>query len=180
MKRHRALTGRERAVIERLLSVEFPEVEYFQAQIPALTVTDVCDCGCGTLRFSGDAEKASRAPSPAWNGSGEPIVEGDSQSWMMLFQADDWLTELEHVAGYGPNPEELDASGIEPDHRSRPAGSSSGARTGRLLFAQSATRRWPREHITPRPRQPSSSGLVTSSRTSTTRGSPGAAFTRTV
>ena len=43
------------------------------------------------------------------------IVEGDSRSWLMLFQSDGWLTELEHVAGYGPNPQQLEAASIEPD-----------------------------------------------------------------
>lgn len=114
MKRKRTLKDAERAIIERLLSVDFPEVEYFRAQVSALTVTDVCDCGCGSLRFSVDAEKAARAPSPAWNGP-DVIVEGDSQSWLMLFQSDGWLTELEHVADHGPNPADLDAASIEPD-----------------------------------------------------------------
>jgi hypothetical protein len=41
-------------------------------------------------------------------------VEGDVQSWLMLFQRDGWLSELEHVPGHGPRPEELDAASIVP------------------------------------------------------------------
>jgi hypothetical protein len=61
----RPLTPNERAVIERLLSVDFPE--------------------------------------------------GDASSWLMLMQEDGWLNELEHVSGYGPRPNELDASKITPE-----------------------------------------------------------------
>jgi hypothetical protein len=43
------------------------------------------------------------------------IVEGDRRSWLMLFQCDGWLSELEHVDGCGPRPQDLDATSIEPD-----------------------------------------------------------------
>ena len=56
MKDHRRLTDQERAVIERLLSVEFRDAEYFRAQIAAITVTGGCGCGCGSLNFSVDTE----------------------------------------------------------------------------------------------------------------------------
>jgi hypothetical protein len=97
------------------LSVDFRDVEFFRSQVKAITVTGVCACGCGTLSFAVDPTKADAAPSAGWRDGPDIIVEGDSQSWLMLFQEDGWLTELEHVAGYGPNPEELDASTITPD-----------------------------------------------------------------
>jgi hypothetical protein len=61
--------------------------------VPAITVTRVCSCGCGSIDFEVDAE---RAPSNAWDGHWGPIVEV-FPPWLMLFQADGWLTELEHV-----------------------------------------------------------------------------------
>lgn len=79
-----------------MLSVHFPEVEYFRRQMPAITVTRRCGCGCGTIEFSIGSE-APRAPSRAWDGPTGPIVEGDAQNWLMLFQADGLLMEREHV-----------------------------------------------------------------------------------
>jgi hypothetical protein len=109
------LTPAERSVIERLLSADFRDVQFFRRQVEAITVTSVCPCGCGTLSFAVDPETADAAPSAAWRNGPDILVEGDSESWLMLFQEDGWLTELEHVAGYGPNPEDLDASTITPD-----------------------------------------------------------------
>ncbi len=102
-------------MIERLLSVDFPDVAFFRAQVPAITVVGVCDCGCGSLQFRVDASKASRAPSPVWREGPDVLVEGDSRSWLMLFQDDGWLSELEHVDGYGPRPQDLDPASIQPD-----------------------------------------------------------------
>lgn len=102
-------------MIERLLSVDFPEVDYFRAQVPHLVVRNVCNCGCGTIDFAIDPKQAPRAPSPAWDGATGPIVEGDQQSWLMLMQADGYLTDLEHVAGCGLTPEQLDPDRIKPD-----------------------------------------------------------------
>lgn len=76
----------------------------------------MCDCGCGSLQFSVDASRAPRAPSQAWRGP-EVLVEGDAQSWLMLCQDDGWLSELEHVDGYGPRPQDLDPASIQPDLR---------------------------------------------------------------
>ena len=114
-QRTRAPTPQERAVIERLLSVDFRDVEFFRAQVPALTVSGMCDCGCGSLYLAVDPEKAAPAPSEEWRDGPDVLVEGDSTSWLMLIQADGWLTELEHVDGYGPRPQELDAAAIVPD-----------------------------------------------------------------
>jgi hypothetical protein len=48
------------------------------------------------------------------------IVEGDANSWLMMFQNEDRLTELEHVAGYGPRPEDLDVDAMQPDLQVEP------------------------------------------------------------
>jgi hypothetical protein len=101
-------------VIERLLSVEFRDVEFFRAQVPHITVTHECTCGCGTVDFEVDRERAARAPSPVWDASGL-LVRGAAPSWLMLFQHGGWLTDLEHVAGHGPRPDEADPASIVPD-----------------------------------------------------------------
>jgi hypothetical protein len=54
IEQRRPLEPQERAVIERLLSVDFRDIEYFRAQVPALTVIDVCSCGSGSLGFEVD------------------------------------------------------------------------------------------------------------------------------
>lgn len=107
-------TPQERAVLERLLSVDFPDAHVFRAQVAAITVTGMCGCGCGSLELEVDPARAPRAPSAAWRDGPDVIVEGDTQSWLMLFQDDGWLTELEHVDGYGPRPQDMDAASIRP------------------------------------------------------------------
>lgn len=109
----RPLTPQERAVIERLLSVDFRDVEFFRAQVPAIRVTSMCRCGCGTLYFTIDPE-TKQAPSQEWRNGPHVLVEGDSRSWLMLFQNEGWLTKLEHVPN-GPNPQDLDSASIQPD-----------------------------------------------------------------
>ena len=100
-------------MIERLLSVDFRDVEFFRAQVPAIRVRSMCTCGCGTLRFRIGPE-TKRAPSQEWRENSHLLVEGDSRSWLMLFQEDGWLSHLEHVPN-GPNPQDLDAASIQPD-----------------------------------------------------------------
>lgn len=115
IEHRRDLTDDERAVIERLLSVDFPEVGHFRAQVAHAVVRAACGCGCGTIELEVDAAKAPRAPSHVWDDEPGPIVEGDEQSWLMLFQSGGMLSELEHVAGHGPGPRDLDAARIVPD-----------------------------------------------------------------
>ena len=90
-------------------------MEFFRAHVPAITVTAMCSCGCGSLQFEVDPVKAAPAPSKAWQDGPDVIVEGDSKSWLMLFQDEGWLTELEHVADHGPRPQDMDAATIHPD-----------------------------------------------------------------
>ena len=62
----------------------------------------MCDCGCGTIGFAVDPGKAEPAPSPRWRDGPDIIAEGNTSAWLMLFQQDGWLLELEHVPGYPP------------------------------------------------------------------------------
>jgi hypothetical protein len=115
VRQHRPLADHELLIVERLLDVEFPEVEYFRRQVPAITVTDICPCGCGTIQFSVDPKRAQRAPSKAWDGSTGPIVESDGREWLMLFQLDGWLSELEHVPEGGLDLRAVDPATLQPD-----------------------------------------------------------------
>ncbi len=92
-------------------------MEFFRAQVPAITVTSVCSCGCGSLQFEVDPVKAAPAPSKAWQHGSQLIVEGDSKSWLMLIQKEGWLAELEHVPDSGLRPQDLDAARIDPNLR---------------------------------------------------------------
>ena len=109
----RSPTAPERAVIERLLSVDFRDVEFFRAQVPAIRVRSMCSCGGGTLNFAVDPE-AKRAPSQEWRDNAHLLVEGDSRSWLMPFQNEGWFSRLEHVPN-GPSRQDLDAASIQPD-----------------------------------------------------------------
>jgi hypothetical protein len=114
VRQHRPLSDHERAIIERLLSLDFPDVEYFRRQVPAITVTGRCPCGCGTIQFAIDPE-APGAPSERWQDTMGPLVEGDEHNWLMLFQLDGVLTELEHVSGGRDRDlSVVDAERIEP------------------------------------------------------------------
>jgi hypothetical protein len=114
MRQNRPLSEHERAILERLLSVDFREVEYFRRQIPAITVTGTCDCGCGSIDFSVGAE-ARRAPSKRCNGPSHLLLEGDAENWLILFQGDGLLTELEHVVEGGPDLSVIDPKTLESD-----------------------------------------------------------------
>lgn len=113
----RPLTGRERAVVLKMLDVETPGSEQFRSQVDCITVVYACDCGaCGTISFEVDETRGERAPLPRWD-EYAMVSESSGSAWLMLFQRDGWLSELEHVPGYGPSPEQLDPDGleVEPD-----------------------------------------------------------------
>lgn len=94
----RPLSELERAIVERMLTaVDFPEADRFRAQIPALTVYEGCSCGCATVTFEVDRERAARAPSPAWDAIGVVLADASGPAWFMLFQQDGVLLTLEQV-----------------------------------------------------------------------------------
>jgi hypothetical protein len=116
VRRNRPLSDQERAIIERLLSPDFEDAEYFRRQVPAITVTYQCGCGCGTVHFEVDPD-APRAPGKRWKGAWL-MVEGDERNWLMLFQENGVLRYLEHVSGgRGRGLEVVDARTIEPELR---------------------------------------------------------------
>jgi hypothetical protein len=47
----RPLTGRERDVLEAMLSIEFPGVEDLRRQAPDVIVVGMCGCGCPSIDF---------------------------------------------------------------------------------------------------------------------------------
>jgi hypothetical protein len=47
----RPLTQRERAVLDALLDVDFPDVETLRDQATELTVVGTCGCGCPSIDF---------------------------------------------------------------------------------------------------------------------------------
>ncbi|HEY8727975.1 MAG TPA: hypothetical protein VIL94_00220, partial [Acidothermaceae bacterium] len=47
----RSLTGRERAVLDALLSVEFDDVERLRIEAKDVLVTRGCECGCPSIDF---------------------------------------------------------------------------------------------------------------------------------
>ncbi|GGN98360.1 hypothetical protein GCM10010112_91310 [Actinoplanes lobatus] len=47
----RPLTQRERAVLEALLAVDFPDVETLRRQAAEVVVVDTCGCGCPSIDF---------------------------------------------------------------------------------------------------------------------------------
>ncbi len=113
----RPLTEQERAVVLKMLDVETPGSEQFRSQVDWITVVYACDCGaCGTISFEVDETRGERAPLPRWDDYAM-VSESSGSSWLMLFQRDGWLSELEHVPGYGPSPEQLDPDEleVEPD-----------------------------------------------------------------
>jgi len=80
-----------------------------------VTVVGVCGCGCGSIQFSVDQQRAARAPSRAWDGHTGPVVEGDSQAWLILFQVEGWLTELEPLPMGGLDLRVVDPATLQPD-----------------------------------------------------------------
>ncbi|SNT64634.1 hypothetical protein SAMN05421812_117154 [Asanoa hainanensis] len=47
----RPLTQRERAVLEALLTVDFPNVDTLRRETAEVVVVDICGCGCPSIDF---------------------------------------------------------------------------------------------------------------------------------
>ena len=107
----RELRVDERAVLEKLLSVDFPGVEELRLQIPHTRVRDECGCGCPSVVFTVDKTAAP----PAAVETNIP-VEGFARPWIhiMLFVWEGFLDELEVMGSRGKFPKRLpDAESIE-------------------------------------------------------------------
>lgn len=103
----RALTERERAVLDALLSVEFEGVEELRRQAADVVVAGMCNCGCPSIDFQ------------RGRGLGMSIrvnagVRDDSSDGLFLYTIEDpergeLLGGIEWVAGAGPDPDQLPA-----------------------------------------------------------------------
>jgi hypothetical protein len=119
----RPLTPAERAVIEHLLSPDFPGVEELRAQVPHARVRARCGCGCPTIDLVVDREAMLAAtgglrPFPlgpetagARGGWSTLVVEARTRGIapgteaMLFVSADGWLECLELVPYAEPPPD---------------------------------------------------------------------------
>ena len=57
----RALTDRERAMLDRLLAVDDPRAVPLRSQVDGARVVGQCDCGCATVEFEVDQTRSTLA-----------------------------------------------------------------------------------------------------------------------
>jgi hypothetical protein len=101
----RQLSNDERAVLDFLLSGEFPGVEALQAQARHATVTHACVCGCPSFNIGVDKTRAVRAETDPTR----PVdveahaLSDDPYFELLLFTDDGWLSYMELV-WYGDDP----------------------------------------------------------------------------
>jgi hypothetical protein len=57
-------TPAETAVVDHLLSIDFPGVEALRAQVAGMTVAPDCTCGCGSFTIDTSAEAPLAAGAP--------------------------------------------------------------------------------------------------------------------
>jgi hypothetical protein len=97
----RPLSAEERALIEFLLSVEFPGRDELRDQLDRVEVIGICECGCGTVNLNvtgAPVRAATESLIPA-----EAMAEGLD---VLLFARDGLLSSLEFVFydDNGPEP----------------------------------------------------------------------------
>lgn len=95
----RALTTREREVLDWMLAQDFPDAASFRAQASALRVRGICECGCPTINFVADAPFGS--PLPIYAFAAYPPAD------IILFELDGSITSLEYVNHTGSSPSEF-------------------------------------------------------------------------
>lgn len=96
----RPLTGRERDVLEALLSVDFPGVERLRREVDTVRVVGVCGCGCPSVDFQ-------RAVGVGMKIQVNAAVDG-SDDGLFLFTVAGRLGGIEYVGVSGePDPAEL-------------------------------------------------------------------------
>ena len=84
----RALTDRERAVLDWMLIGDFDGADMYRAQIPELRVRGMCGCGCPTIDFvASGAGTGYQLPREGWL-RGSPVQ-------ISLFARDGVLTMLD-------------------------------------------------------------------------------------
>jgi hypothetical protein len=102
----RPLTAVERAVLDRLLGVEFDGVEVLRDQVKDLLVTGGCGCGCPTINFqegpSGGLGIVTEAWTPTKDRSVLLFVDGKRRLQSLELQ---WMTDAPPTEW--PDPDEL-------------------------------------------------------------------------
>jgi hypothetical protein len=101
----RALTDREREVLDFMLSFNDPRVEPLRGQARTAQVVGHCDCGCATIDLQVDraATKPSRLGSPALDATNGQLPPCE----LILFLDEGWLSSLEIVYYDGQPPAEF-------------------------------------------------------------------------
>jgi hypothetical protein len=90
------MTDAERAVLEFLLGVEFPDVEALRDQARHAQVTGLCPCGCPTFSLSVDQSLAPQAQTAGQIVSAD-LVDADEPFGLLLFTGYGWLEAVELV-----------------------------------------------------------------------------------
>jgi hypothetical protein len=114
---HRALLPKEKALLEFLLSVDFPGRDELREQLDHVKVIWTCDCGCGTvtLRLKDQVPRAAVARYI-------PVEAHSKKVDVMLFVRDGQLFSLElafhdqHSPKEFPDPEDLKLWVPPPEH----------------------------------------------------------------
>lgn len=92
----RPLTDRERALIDRFLSYDFPGVEQLRAQLSTLQAWSSCSCGCGSIALLADRRVAA-SPRTTWSPLEADVID-DAENLiggLLLFTNDGYLDDLE-------------------------------------------------------------------------------------
>lgn len=96
---YRALTGREREIVDMLLSVDVPGVEELRSQAAHATAAR-WDCGCASFDLRVDRERAPRSTITTSPAIETTTVERDDyrKTFELLLWVDDgWLSGVEIV-----------------------------------------------------------------------------------
>lgn len=120
----RALTERERLLLNALVAQDFFGAPEIRTQIAVSMATQGCECGCGTIALRVDHNGATAVPEPAANPlPGEAHVlddQGEIIGGLIAFHQDGWLTALE-IYTWGDEPLPLpDIDRIRPFVRETP------------------------------------------------------------
>ena len=95
VQENRGLTGKERLLLERLLSRGTPDSKSYVEQLPLVTVASRCGCGCPTIDLAVGGRVASpRSPTVILSEAGGVSPEGISFG-IILHGRDGLISELE-------------------------------------------------------------------------------------
>ena len=124
---YRALTSREREILEMLLAVDVPGIEELRAQVPYVKAAR-WDCGCASFDLEVDRERAPRSSvtvTPTVEAFTKEQEDLNSSFDLLLSVRDGWLSGVEivdYVDHHGEqSPEEIPPPGAWNKPRSRVA-----------------------------------------------------------